>query len=92
MQASDFDFPAGRLGLRSDKGSKKKGSSESLGPERDGMWKRGRGAETNRTRKHEEGGKKKRGLLSQQRAWAGSERMIYSTTGNQTCAGLPKGL
>lgn len=31
-----------------------------MGPEKDGAWKRGREAETNRTRKHEEGGKKKK--------------------------------
>lgn len=60
VQVSDFNFPAGRLGLRSDKSSKRKGSSGSVGPERDGMWKWGRGAEINRTRKHEEGEKKKK--------------------------------
>lgn len=59
-----------------------------LGPEKHNSWKtRGRESE-GQIGQDSMRAEEKRGLLSHQRAWAVSERTIYSTTGIQAQGGL----
>lgn len=59
-----------------------------LGPEKHSLWKT-RGAKSERQIGHDSTrAEEKRGLLSQQRARAVCERMIYSITGKQAQHGL----